>query len=125
MKKPRILLIDDEASVLKVLGDCLAVRGYESVGRRSGIEARRWLAANSADLAILDVLLENEDGLEVLTAIKKSHPDLPVIILTGQAHDPEISHEAGLRGALKTLPKALPADQFLAEVARVVDGVAP
>jgi DNA-binding NtrC family response regulator len=79
----QILIIDDEAfireTVVRILGD----DGYEVCTAASGSQAQEIVASQEIDLALLDLNLGTENGIDVLRSLKKLAPDLLVIIITG------------------------------------------
>ncbi|MBK5102110.1 MAG: response regulator [Desulfobacteraceae bacterium] len=94
----RILIVDDEASVRDLISEELAEEGYEvsSVGSPESL----WAALRSSvpDVVLLDLYLNGVKGWEVLSRIKRQHPDLPVLIVTAYdnfAEDPRVSQADG------------------------------
>jgi CheY-like chemotaxis protein len=80
---PRILVVDDEEIVIK---SCLRILGggnYHVEAAYDGREALRKIEQNPYDVIILDVMMPNMGGLEVLRRVKETHPDVDVIMLTG------------------------------------------
>jgi DNA-binding NtrC family response regulator len=69
----------------------------------------------------MDIVLPDADGMEVLSAVKQNHPNLPVVMLTGIGFDEELLQEAKERGAVGYVSKTLPLDQLLMEVRRVLN----
>lgn len=80
-----ILLIDDEAEFISTLAERLRLRGYSATLALDGESALKMLETEHADLALLDVMLPGMQGIEVLRRIRERLPELPVILLTGQA----------------------------------------
>lgn len=80
-----ILLVDDEAEFISTLAERLRLRGYSATVALDGESALKILETEHADLALLDVMLPGMHGIEVLRRIRERLPDLPVILLTGQA----------------------------------------
>ncbi|MEM5789060.1 MAG: response regulator, partial [Syntrophobacteraceae bacterium] len=100
----KILLIDDEAGYVEVLAKRLGKRNFEVRTALSGPEAIRILRNEKFDLAVLDLKMEDMDGLEVLKIFKTIEPDMPVIFLTG--HGSEATAREGLEyGAFDYLLK--------------------
>jgi len=86
MATPNILLVDDEIPFVETITKRLSKRGINIVTAFSGQEALGHLAAGKdVDIVILDVKMPGMDGLETLTEIKRQHPAIDVIILTGHA----------------------------------------
>jgi len=77
----RILLVDDDASLLIVLSEQLRDDGYEVATARDGAEALRRLEAGWPDLILLDLMMPRVDGLALARQIK-SQADLPIIVLS-------------------------------------------
>lgn len=80
--KRRILIIDDEPGLRKGLGKVLELRDFIVLEAGGGAEALAVLRREDIDLALLDLKLEGESGLEVLKRLKAEEPLLPVIMIT-------------------------------------------
>ncbi|HEY1172963.1 MAG TPA: response regulator [Verrucomicrobiae bacterium] len=115
----RLLVVDDEAPIRELLSSYFQKRGYAVTAASSAAEAIRALDEISVDVMILDIALADADGLELLESVKKDHPKLPVIILTGMGFDDELLKEALAKKASGYVSKTLPLDQLLMEVRRV------
>ena len=85
MSAPRILLVDDEERFRVTLGKMLAAQGLEVISLASGGAALQELNRQAYDVVLLDIRMPEMDGIKTLAEIKKSHPDVEVIILTGHA----------------------------------------
>jgi two-component system nitrogen regulation response regulator NtrX len=83
MSSETILVVDDEQSILNALKGILEDEGYETVLAASGEEALSILNERVCDLVLLDIWLPGKDGVETLRAIKRHHPALPVIMMSG------------------------------------------
>jgi DNA-binding NtrC family response regulator len=119
--KQHILIVDDEAPIRDLLSSYFKKHGYEVSSASSAPEAFSALDDKQIQLVILDVLLADTDGLEVLSDIKASRPNLPVIIMTGIGFDEELLQEAIQKGASGYISKTLPLDQLLMEVHRTLN----
>ena len=86
-KPIRLLLVDDEAGFLDVLQKRLRKRGLDVMAAISGTEGIQMLRGQDFDVAVLDLKLEDMDGIEVLQIFKKMVPELPVIMLTGHGSE--------------------------------------
>jgi DNA-binding NtrC family response regulator len=115
-----ILIVDDEASIRDLLSEFFRKRGYKVSTAGTPVEAQDLADSVPINLVILDVLLADCDGMEVLESIKKAHPNLPVIIMTGIGFDEELLKEAQQKGAAGYVSKTLPLDQLLMEVHRTL-----
>ena len=119
--KQHILVVDDEAPARDLLSGYLKKQGYQVSTAVDAAQAERFLAEKPFDLAILDVLLPDGDGLELLQKFQAARPRLPVIIMTGIGFDEELLQEAVRKGAAGYLSKTTPLDQMLMEVQRALN----
>jgi DNA-binding response OmpR family regulator len=103
-KGTKLLLVDDEEGYVSVLAKRLSKRNFQVETALSGSEAIRILRNESFDLAVLDLKMEDMDGIEVLKIFKVMAPQMPVIILTG--HGSETAAREGMEyGAFDYLVK--------------------
>jgi two-component system response regulator HydG len=84
-KPTRVLVVDDEPTLLRALEALLKKKGYEVVGLDSPIAATQRLAAEDFDVALLDIKMPQLSGLELLNAVKHRRPEIEVIMMTGHA----------------------------------------
>ncbi len=83
MRKPRLLLVDDEIPFVTNLLELLSHRGYEVSAVYDGDSALRIVQEREFDVVILDQNMPGKDGITVLRELKKKQPHLEVVILTG------------------------------------------
>jgi DNA-binding NtrC family response regulator len=102
--KIRLLLVDDEEGYLEVLVKRLSKRGVEVTPAQSGSEAIQALRHSDFDVAVVDLKMEDMDGIEVLKVFKKMAPELEVIILTGHGSE-QAAREGIALGAFDYLTK--------------------
>ena len=76
----RLLVVDDEANIRLLYAEELAEEGYEVVTAASISEATERLQEGAFDLAVLDIKLKNESGIELLQQLVKERHDMPVIL---------------------------------------------
>jgi DNA-binding NtrC family response regulator len=119
--KQHILIVDDEAPIRELLSAYFGKHGYEVSTASNAAEAFQAIDDKPLQAVILDVLLADTDGLEVLAQIKSTRPKLPVIIMTGIGFDEELLQEALQKGASGYVSKTLPLDQLLMEVHRTLN----
>jgi DNA-binding response OmpR family regulator len=113
--KGRLLLVDDEVGYLEVLSKRLTHRGFDVTTASSGDDAIRALSKCEFDLAVVDLKMEDMDGIEVLKVLKRMDPALHVIILTG--HGSERAARDGLaHGAFDYLIKPIGLDPLIARI---------
>ncbi|MBC8945885.1 MULTISPECIES: two-component system response regulator GlrR [Xenorhabdus] len=84
-----LLLVDDDPSLLKLLGMRLTSEGFRVTTVESGHEALRMLLKEKVDLVISDLRMDEMDGMTLFAEIQKQHPGMPVIILTAHGSIPD------------------------------------
>jgi DNA-binding NtrC family response regulator len=115
----RLILIDDEVSFTTVMAKRLGRRGLEVTIAFSGSEAIQAMRKAEFDVAVLDLKMEDMDGIEVLKIFKKLDPAMPVIMLTG--HGSEISASEGMEyGAYDYLFKPYEFEELLEKIREAV-----
>jgi CheY-like chemotaxis protein len=82
----RILVVDDERDVQQGIAEMLKMRKYEVLTADDGVQALDILSSEELDLIILDVLLPEIGGKQILVKVKEIEPDTPIIVITGQLH---------------------------------------
>lgn len=89
MSKQRILLVDDDPSIVKMVGKRLEAEGYEVLIATDGEEALKKVAAEKLDLIILDIMLPKIDGFDVCLRIKRDarYEKIPILMLTAKAQE--------------------------------------
>jgi DNA-binding response OmpR family regulator len=118
-KQTRLLLIDDEVGFATVMAKRLTRRGFDVATAFSGSEAIRAMRKSEFDAAVLDLKLEDMDGIEVLKIFKKLDPAMPVIMLTG--HGSEKSASEGIEyGAHDYLFKPFEFEELLEKIREAV-----
>jgi len=117
VRKYRILVVDDEPSVLTTYRMILEQKGYEVVAAPSSGEARQALMSEKLDLMLCDLSLEEKDsGFEVIEYARHQQPALPSLLLTGYASR-DISDRAE-RDGISVLFKPIDIQEFLDTIAR-------
>lgn len=100
----KVLLVDDEREFVQTLSERLLMRDMGSAVAYDGESALRLVAEDEPEVMILDLKMPGIDGIEVLTRVKKTRPDIEVIILTG--HGSEADRETCMKlGAFAYLQK--------------------
>jgi DNA-binding NtrC family response regulator len=105
----RVLVIDDDADTRDVLAVFLAHLGYSPALAAGGREGLRLAAAERPDVVILDVMMPDVNGIDVLARLCTLQPSLPVIMTTASA-DPEVARQALRLGAYRYLRKPVDLD---------------
>lgn len=103
--KPKILLVDDQESVQKLLDAILKVRNYDVVYASNGLDAIEIALSVKPDLVLLDVMMPGMDGFKVCQALKgnSATTEIPVVFLTarGDDSDREMGKRVGASGFVK------------------------
>jgi DNA-binding response OmpR family regulator len=110
---PRILFVDDETGVLETLSAFFQVKGYDITTARTAQEAMALADEGRFDLALLDINLAGENGLELLGYFKSNFPTVPVVMFTGLSED-ELLDQATARGASGFMRKTDSMEDLLA-----------
>lgn len=82
-KKKKILIIDDDKSILRIFALIIQKEGYETDTAETGEEAMEKFSNNRYDLALIDVKLPDIDGIELLRRIDAINPSMKKIVVTG------------------------------------------
>ena len=116
---PRLLLVDDDTSLLRLLTLRLEANGYEVATATSGEGALEAMAEARPELVITDLRMEGMDGMALFRLLRERHPGLPVLILTAHGSIPE-AVEATREGVFGFLGKPFDADELLTEIQRAL-----
>jgi two-component system alkaline phosphatase synthesis response regulator PhoP/two-component system response regulator VicR len=92
MDKKRILVVDDERHIVRLVQVNLERAGYEILTAYDGVEALEKVKTESPDMVVLDVMMPRMDGFEVLKNLQSDprFQNIPVIMLTAKAQDADI-----------------------------------
>ena len=116
----KVLLVDDEEGYVNVLAKRMTKRQVEVSIALSGSEAIQTLRKKDFDVAVVDLKMEDMDGIEVLKIFKKMDPELPVVMLTG--HGSEKAARDGLAlGAFDYLTKPCDLEDLLATISKAAE----
>ncbi len=102
--KPRVLLVDDDAGLLRLLSLRLTAAGYDVLAVESGEQALAQLARYRPQLMITDLKMDGMDGMTLFDRVRDREPGLPVLILTAHGTIPDAIAAAG-RGVFSYLTK--------------------
>ena len=114
--KPHILFADDQPSIRELLSEYFHLKGYAMTTVATAQEAMKAADEQRFDLAILDINLAGENGLELLGYFKRNFPKLPVVMFTGLPEGDELLEQAEARGASGFMRKTDSMDDLLAAV---------
>ena len=114
-----VWILDDDRSIRWVLEKSLGKSGLATQSFESGGELLNRLSQETPDAIISDIRMPGIDGLELLTSIQQSHPELPVIVMTAHS-DLESAVASYSRGAFEYLPKPFDIDEAVAMTRRAL-----
>jgi two-component system nitrogen regulation response regulator NtrX len=117
-----ILVVDDEADIRMLIGGILGDEGYQTREAADADAALAALQARQPSLVVLDVWLQGSrlDGLELLAEIRRDHPAVPVIMISGHGTI-EMAVSAIKRGAYDFIEKPFQSDRLLLMVERAIE----
>jgi two-component system nitrogen regulation response regulator NtrX len=117
-----ILIVDDEADIRELVSGILQDEGYITRSARDSDDALAAIAARRPNLVFLDIWLQGSrlDGLQVLDAIKREHPEVPVVMISGHGNI-ETAVAAIKRGAYDFIEKPFKADRLVLVADRALE----
>ncbi len=120
--KQTILVVDDEADVIRMITQILEDAGYQVVSTNRGEDAINHLAGQPVDLVITDIVMPEMEGIEFIRSVKGSHPTLPIVAISGggRSHNADFLRFARNLGAHATLTKPFRREELLAAVSEVL-----
>jgi two-component system nitrogen regulation response regulator NtrX len=115
-----ILVVDDEASILRSVEGILSDEGFEVISAESGSDALEKIDQLIPDLVLLDIWMPGMDGIETLVKIKEAYPYLQVVIMSGHGNI-ETAVKATKLGAYDFIEKPLSMEKLLHSVGKALD----
>ncbi len=110
-----ILCVDDDPDVLRALGRILTEAGHDCLMATRASEAHQLIAAHRVSVALCDIGLPGESGLELLSSLAKHRPAIATVMVTGR-DDPQIADAALRLGAYGYLTKPFSANDLIIAV---------
>ena len=120
MAKASILIADDDNGIRTVLNQALGRAGYSVRATGNASTLWNWIQDGDGDLVITDVIMPDENGLDLIPRIRKSRPDLRVIVMSAQ-NTLLTAVKAAERGAFEYLPKPFDLGELVAVVKRALE----
>lgn len=116
----KILVVDDDPTIQKLVSSILSAEGYEVSIAKDGIDAMVLLRKEKPDLLVLDIMMPEFNGYDVCHAIKfdKDLKDLPIIILTQR--EKELDSRLSALMGIEYFQKPVPVKELLAKVAQML-----
>lgn len=119
---PRILIIDDEVQIRKMLQQMLEREGFEIMTAPNGREGMKAYRENPTDLVITDLIMPEKEGIEIIFELKREFPEVKIIAMSGGGRtDPhgylKIAEKAG---ALRSFSKPLEREVLLKGIREIL-----
>ena len=113
-----ILVIDDNAAVRKAVMMMLELSGHSVVGAKDGAEAMRAFDSENPDLVIVDIIMPDKDGIEIIREMRRLRPTTRIIAMTGGGRFPNLDFLKMARafGAADAVAKPIDPDDLAARV---------
>ena len=119
MTEPTVILADDDGGIRTVISRALSRQGYRVQATATAATLWRWIEDGTGDVAIIDVVLPDENSLDLLPRIKQRRPGLPIIVMSAQ-NTLLTAVRATERGAFDYLPKPFDLDRLVTLVKRAL-----
>jgi len=116
----KVLLVDDEVDFTNILAKRMGKRGFAVTESNSGSHAIRILRKHDYHVAVIDLKMEDMNGIEVLRFFKKMVPEMPVIMLTGHGSE-EAAREGMKLGAFDYLMKPCVLSKLLEKIMEAIE----
>jgi len=122
MKMRKILIIDDEAPVRKLLKKLFEGNGYEVLEAANGIHGIKLFNEQNPDLIITDLIMPEKEGLETIRDLKKLNPHVPIIAISGGGiTDPKMYLDLASKfGAFRTFSKPIDNEILLSTIKEIL-----
>lgn len=108
----RILIVDDDRTMVTTLCDIFTLRGWEALPAYSGAEAIRVARERAVPIVLMDIKMQGMSGVEALKALKAEQPGIRVVLMTAYSAESLLA-EAEREGVMRVLPKPLDINQLL------------
>jgi CheY-like chemotaxis protein len=113
-----ILVVEDGALFRGIIKEILEIEGHHVSGAASGEEAVRLCQGVTFDLVITDIVMPGMNGLDLISFLRRFHPNLPILAFSGASET--LLDEASARGATRVLVKPFSSDELLATVNKIL-----
>ena len=116
---PRILIVDDDEGLARIIGEYLSACGFDSEPAASAAQARNCLMRSKYAAVLSDFQMPGESGLDLLSHVKSRYPGLPFVMMTG-ARSSRLKHEAMMMGSSGYIEKPFRLEDLVKAVAAVL-----
>ena len=119
MKKAKILYVEDEIFLAKIVSETLQGRGYEVVMEEDGAKALETFNREKPDVCVLDVMLPNKDGFAIADEIREKNTQVPIIFLSAKSQTSDVVN--GFRtGANDYIRKPFSIEELIVRIENVL-----
>ena len=123
-KSQLIFVVDDEPAIRDILESVISYEGYPVITCQNSEVFYEQLEKKSPDLVLLDIWLPGTEGMAILSTLRETHPDLPVIMMSGHAGI-DAAVNAIKKGAVDFMEKPLQLEILLDKIAVVLSNKPP
>ncbi|MCC6555258.1 MAG: response regulator [Polyangiaceae bacterium] len=116
----RVLVVDDSAMDRRLAGGIVKKAGMEAAYADHGAQALAAIASRAPDIVVTDLQMPEMDGLELVEAIRRAHPSLPVVLMTAHGSE-EIAVQALRRGAASYVAKRSLAQELVPTLRQILE----
>jgi DNA-binding response OmpR family regulator len=124
MKQPRILYVEDEIFLAKIVSETLQGRGYEVVMESDGAKAFKRFEECSPDVCLLDIMLPNKDGFDIADEIRHRDSDVPIIFLSAKSGANDVVNGFKM-GGNDYIRKPFSMEELIARIENVLKNATP
>ena len=114
----RVLVVDDDANVRQLIVECLEVIGYKVQQADSGMRGLALLEEDPPDLLVVDFIMPDMNGAEVISRVRRTHPEIPIVLSTGYV---DARSESTIPPTEKVLQKPFDIDQLARTVSEALE----
>jgi len=114
------LVVDDNRLLNRFLVTYLRSKGHTASSLTDGAGVEAWLDEHPCDAIILDIGMPKIDGISLISIIRQTYPELPIIIFTGMGYEEELMQAAKFAGANGYVSKGLGPSEIYAALMRVL-----
>jgi len=90
-----ILVVDDDSMIRLVICDALQENGFNTIELESGAQVMKTLKDNDIALLIMDIMMEEKEGVETLLEVRNDYPDLPVLMVSSDTMYLDLTRQLG------------------------------
>ena len=118
----RVLVVDDDARVRTTARALLEAAGFKVVEAESGGAALRVLSSEDVEVVLTDIFMPDTDGIELIHALRRQSPDLPIVAMSGGGYDDgkDVLSVARLFGAAGIVQKPLTQRKLVGAIRRAI-----